>query len=248
MQVPFRTSAESLNSRNPVFDRYARVSPPLTTNDAEPQNILLDLGDSFNDFLFDTDDTRVRKALVDADHSDLCADVDDKGKFQVRIDNKMFDCEIKFTKSGRYNVTSRDLDGHFFAKSDGGRQSAMTFTQILNRNQAFRLIPKKQGVVYANGTFYLPQGFEPRPDGTISQLQDVIAVPILSVIITEKGEDLYFPKMARCGLAKCPGSANSSSPTPRSRLRIPGTQGAAPFVGAWVSWGGVSGCLSTAGF
>ncbi len=180
--------------KNPVFDRYARVSPPLTTDDAEPQNILLDLGDSFNDFLFDTDDTRVRKALVDADHSDLCADVDDKGKFQVRIDNKMFDCEIKFTKSGRYNVTSRDLDGHFFAKSDGGRQSAMTFTQILNRNQAFRLIPKKQGVVYANGTFYLPQGFEPRPDGTISQLQDVIAVPILSVIITEKGEDLYFPK------------------------------------------------------
>jgi hypothetical protein len=69
----------------------------------------------------------------------------------------------------------------------------MTFTQILNRNQAFRLIPKKLGVVYANGTFYLPQGFAPRPDGTISQLQDVIAVPILSDITTEKGENLYFP-------------------------------------------------------
>jgi hypothetical protein len=64
--------------RNPVFDRYARVSPPPSTDDAAPINILLDLSDSFNDFLFASDDTRVRKALVDADHSDLGSDVDDK--------------------------------------------------------------------------------------------------------------------------------------------------------------------------
>jgi hypothetical protein len=156
-------------------------------------NILLDLSDSFNDFLSDADDTNVRKALVDADHSDLCADVDDKGNFKVRIDSKEFACQIKFTKSGRYSISSGDLDGHFLKKSDGGRQSAMTFTQLINRNQAFRLIPKMQGVVYANGMFYAPQGFDPRPDGTISQLQDVISVPILSDITTEKGDKLYFP-------------------------------------------------------
>ena len=204
-------------SRNPVFERYARVAPPLSTDEAKPANVLFDLSDSFNDFLFDSDDTKMRRAMTDADHSDLCADVDDEGKFQVQIDGRDFNCEIEFAKSThRYRVTSVDLDRHFVAESTGGRQSATTFTQLLNRNQSFRVIPSKGGVVYANGTFYMPQGFSPRPDGTISQLQDVVAVPVLANITTEKGEALYpvdraaWEKQSLFGLMKLMAEHSSS--------------------------------------
>jgi hypothetical protein len=60
------------------------------------------------------------------------------------------------------------------------------------RRLTFRIIPEKSGIVYANGKFYEPQGFQPRPDGTIAQLQNTVAVPALANIQTEKGENLYF--------------------------------------------------------
>jgi hypothetical protein len=201
--------------RNPVFDRYARLADPLSTDDAEAQSILLDLGDSFNDFLYDIDHSGVRQALIDADHDDLCADVVGN-EFQVTIDGKPFTCEIAFNeRTHRYRVKSGDLDKHFLAKTGEGRQSAMTFTQILNRAQAFRVIPKMQGIVYANGNFYRPQGFEPRPDGSIPQLHNVISVPALASIDTEKGEAFYAtnrPVWATRSLFGLIASMSSHSP------------------------------------
>jgi len=67
-------------------------------------------------------------------------------------------------------ISHGELDSHFHARSPGGRRSASTFTQMLNRSQSFRIIPKAPCVVYANGTFYEPQGFAVRPDGSIAQL------------------------------------------------------------------------------
>src|SRR4051812_33220177 len=97
--------------------------------------------------------TALRKSMIDADHDDLCADVVG-GEFQIRIDGADFICTIKFNdRTRRYQIRSGDLDSHFHARSTGGRRSASTFTQMLNRSQAFRLIPKALGVVYANGTF-----------------------------------------------------------------------------------------------
>jgi hypothetical protein len=187
---------ETGRARNPVFDRYARLTNPPSVDEAEAQSILLDLGDSFNDFLYDFDHAGMRRSLIDADHDDLCADVVGE-EFQVSIDRQTFRCEITFNpRTNRYRIKSADLDRHFLSKSEASRQSGMTFTQILNRAQAFRVIPKMQGVVYANGNFYRPQGFEPRPDGSIPQLQNVVVVPALATIKTEKGEGLYFTDRA----------------------------------------------------
>jgi superfamily II DNA or RNA helicase len=178
--------------RNPVFDRYARIATVPTGNEAEAKNILLDLGDSFSDFLHEVDDAGMRTSLVDADHDDLCANVAD-GEFEIGIGGGRFPCEVAFVeKTARYRITSPALDAHFLAQSPGGRRSASTFTQLLNRTQSFRIIPEKSGIVYANGKFYEPQGFQPRPDGTIAQLQNAVAVPALANIQTEKGENLYF--------------------------------------------------------
>jgi hypothetical protein len=178
--------------RNPVFERYARVAAVPTCDEAEAKNILLDLGDSFSDFLHEVDDVGMRALLVDADHDDLCADVDDDGRFEIGIGGDRFQCEVEFVqRTARYRIRSPDLDARFLAQSPGGRRSASTFTQLLNRTQSFRIIPEKSCIVYANGNFYEPQGFQPRPDGTIGQLQNAVAVPILANIMTEKGEDLY---------------------------------------------------------
>ncbi|MES5481550.1 DEAD/DEAH box helicase family protein [Bradyrhizobium sp. INPA03-11B] len=177
--------------RNPVFERYARVAAVPSGDEAEAKNILLDLGDSFSDFLHEIDDVGLRASLVDADHDDLCADVDD-GSFQIRIAGEPFQCKVEFVeRTARYRIRSPDLDSRFLAQTPGGRRSASTFTQLLNRTQSFRIIPEKSGIVYANGNFYEPQGFRPRPDGTIMQLQNAVAVPVLANILTEKGEDLY---------------------------------------------------------
>jgi superfamily II DNA or RNA helicase len=182
---------DSTRVRNPVFERYARVAAVPTDDEADAKNILLDLGDSFSDFLYEVDDVGMRALLVDADHDDLCADVDD-GSFEIGIGGERFQCEIAFVeRTARYRIRSRDLDARFLAQSPGGRRSASTFTQLLNRTQSFRIIPEKSGIVYANGNFYEPQGFQPRPDGTIAQLQNAVAVPVLANIMTEKGEDLY---------------------------------------------------------
>jgi len=211
---------DGARAKNPVFERYARVAAVPVGDEAEAKNILLDLGDSFSDFLHDVDDVGMRSSLVDADHDDLCADVDD-GSFEIGIGGERFECEVEFVeRTGRYRIRSPGLDARFLAQSPGGRRSASTFTQLLNRTQSFRIIPEKSGIVYANGSFYRPQGFQPRPDGTIPQLQNAVAIPILANIMTEKGEKLYgkdrsaWTKESLFGLFKAMADHDAGRPVP----------------------------------
>lgn len=173
--------------KNPVFARYARLAEPLAAQEAEPKNILLDFGDGFEDFTSHLDES-FRDRLFDPDYTDLCSDIE-HGEFEVMIGNECFRCQIALNEeTGRYRIESEDLDRRF----DPEQESTPVFTRYLNRNQSFRVIPNKFGVVYANGDFYEPQGFGPREDGSIAQLQNVAAVPALRDTMTEKGEKLYF--------------------------------------------------------
>ncbi|WP_315764245.1 DEAD/DEAH box helicase [Bradyrhizobium sp. SZCCHNR2009] len=206
--------------RNPVFDRYARLASALSPDEAEAANILLDLGDGFADFLHDVDDANVRASIIDVDYDELCADVIN-GVFEITIGGQRFPGEITYSgKTRRYRLRSPELDAHFMERSMGGRRSASTFTQLLNRTQSFRIIPERPGVVYANGNFYEPQGFGLRPDGTIAQLQIATAVPVLANIATEKGENLYFPdrtkwlRESQFGLFKAMADHDPNTPTP----------------------------------
>ena len=193
-------------ARNPVFNRYAQTTAKLAESEAEPKSILLDLGGSFNEFLDDRDDATMRRSLIDADHDDLCADVTD-GAFTVTIDGQQFDCRIAYnSRTGRYRIASTSLDAHFRGRTDGsGRRSASTFTQMLNREQAFRIIPQAPGMIYAGGHFHRPRGFDPLPDGSIAQLHNVVAVPALADIKTEKGEDIYPTDRAGWRTGSCFG-------------------------------------------
>jgi hypothetical protein len=190
--------AQTNTESNPVFSRYARISSPLTEDEAAPKSILFDFGSSFADQLADdADDSKMARILGDADYADLCAEVDDQGNFEVKIEGKLIPCNVEYkTKTKKYRVQSVELDQHFKTVSEFGRLAASTLTQLINRDQMFRIIPEQGSVVYANGRFYSPQGFGPREDGSIPQLENVFAVPILKDIDTEKGENLYAPDPA----------------------------------------------------
>lgn len=177
-------------SQNPVFSRYAKLVPAPDKQGAKAKNVLIDIGDSFEDYR-GQDDT-LRHLMQDVDNPDLCSDVDDEGNFTVHIAGEEFHCEIEYReKTGRYAISSSDLDAHFQAASTGGRRSAFTVTELLNRTQSFRVIPTMKGVVYASGKFYRPQGLEKREDGSFPPLDNLVAVPILAELKTEKGEKIY---------------------------------------------------------
>lgn len=177
--------------QNPVFGRYARLAPAPEKEKATPKNVLIDLGDSFEDYRRQ-DDSTLRTLMQDVDNPDLCADVDEDGKFTVKIAGEEFSCEIEYREvTRRYAISSPSLDAYFLAASTGGRRSAFTITELLNRTQSFRVIPAQEGIVYASGKFYRPQGLERRDDGTFPQLDNLIAVPIMDSLKTEKGEKIY---------------------------------------------------------
>ena len=179
--------------RNPVFDRYAILAPKPDKDGGTPLSILVDLADSFGDFLDSANDDG-QEQLLDTEHFDLCADVTEGGSFKVNINGVEFTCTIIYNETtGRYALTSDELDEFFEAREQAsGRRGASTFSEIVNKAQAFRIIPKEPNVVYAGSRVYSPQGLKPRPDGTMPQLDNVVAVPVLAEIPTEKGEKLYF--------------------------------------------------------
>lgn len=177
--------------QNPVFGRYAKLASPPDKDMAKAKNVLIDLGDSFEDYR-GQDDSTLRSLMLDVDNPDLCSDVDEDDRFTVKIAGKEFACEIEYREAThRYAIRSSDLDAYFQAASADGRRSAFTITELLNRTQSFRVIPVQEGVVYANGKFYRPQGLEMRDDGTFPQLDSLTDVPILETLRTEKGEKIY---------------------------------------------------------
>jgi len=199
--------AESGSSSNPVFSRYAQLASAPSKTDAQPLNVLIDLGDSFEDFRGNKDGHPLRELMLNVETPDLCSDVNEDGKFEIQISGSSFPCQITYNSANhRYKVSSDELDRFFHAASPSGRKSAQTFTEMLNRIQSFRVIPKAAGIVYANGKFYRPQGLGRRHDGSFPQLDNVVAVPLLGDLTTEKGEKFYpnpeWRKQSQFGVIK----------------------------------------------
>jgi len=122
--------------QNPVFGRYAKLAPAPGKDGGTPKNVLIDLGDSFEDYS-NQDDVSLRTLMQDVDNPDLCADVNDDGDFNVEIAGKAYPCTIEYKeKTGRYRFASDDLDQYFQAMTQSGRRSAFTFSELLNRTQA----------------------------------------------------------------------------------------------------------------
>lgn len=183
---------DDARSRSRVFDRYAAVVEDVDAEEAQPVSILLD--PSLDDM---RDDEIGGAAFVlheDINYFDLCADVDEEdGTFVVEIDGHELNCSVAFVENTRkYRLESDDLNARFPVHDRGDRRQAPSVVQRLNQRQAFRILTRRDGVIYSEGSFYKPRVHRSLKDPSKPVLDYVRASPSLDPVDSEKGEDYYF--------------------------------------------------------
>jgi superfamily II DNA or RNA helicase len=180
--------------RNAVFDRYASVESDLTSDEATPLCILLD--PSLDAFM----DRRAEEAAAaqameenDVDYEDLCSDINpEDGTFQIRIGGDPIDCQISFKEeTQKYALSSERLDELYPKEKTPDRHQPQTLVQRLNKDQAFRVLVRKDHVVYAEGRFFRPKINWVIDGGEKPILESVVACPSLDAVESEKGETFF---------------------------------------------------------
>ena len=182
-------------SRSRVFDRYAAVVEDVDGEDAKPVSILLD--PSLDDM---RDDDIGGAAFVlheDVNYFDLCADVDEEsGAFVVEIDDQDIECTVKFVEeTGKYHIQSDSLNARFPPPERNDRRHGQSLVQRLNQRQAFRILTRREGVIYSEGSFYEPRMRWLLDDGGTPILDYIYASPSLCLVDSEKGENYFAANM-----------------------------------------------------
>ncbi len=183
--------------RSAVFDRYAQPVAGLTDAEAAPLSILIDFAkESFIDA--QDDNSAVAQVLENEEpnYNDVCADVDPKNnEFTISIDGTDIPCSIEYRpKTRKYRIASEALNQKFPAPDTTDRRQSQTIVQRLNREQAFRVLVAKPGIVYSEGKFYQPRLRWVTETGAKPILDYVVSAPSLSAVSSEKGEKLYKTK------------------------------------------------------
>jgi hypothetical protein len=183
--------------RSAVFDRYAQPVVGLTDAEATPVSILIDFAkESFIDA--QDDNSAVAQVLEneEPDYDDVCADVDPtNNEFTIRIDGTDIPCSIEYRpKARKYRIASEALNQKYPAPDTADRRQRQTIVQRLNREQAFRVLVAKPGIVYSEGKFYQPRLRWITETGLKPVLDYVVSAPSLSAVSSEKGEKLYKTK------------------------------------------------------
>ncbi len=178
-------------SRSRVFDRYAVVVEDVSAEEAQPVSILLD--PSLDDMRDDEVGGATFVLHEDESYFDLCADVDvESGIFVVEIDDQEIECTVDFVyETGKYRIESDDLNAQFPTPERDDRRQGQSLIQRLNQRQAFRILTRREGVIYSEGSFYEPRVRWALEDGSKPILDYVYASPSLDPIDSEKGEN-YF--------------------------------------------------------
>ncbi|MGG6898020.1 DEAD/DEAH box helicase [Rhizobium sp. BR 315] len=183
--------ADANRKRNHVFGRYAALVEDIDDQEAQPVSILLD--PSLDDM---RDDEVAGAAWVlheDIDYFDLCAEVDGAtGDFTIQIGEEGVPCSVEFVPETRkYRLTSTKLDELAHAPEGDGRRQALTFVQRLNKGQAFRILTRRDSVVYSEGSFYEPKIQWVQDGDTKPVLEYVHGSATLDAVESEKGENNY---------------------------------------------------------
>ncbi|CAE6857732.1 hypothetical protein R69658_07471 [Paraburkholderia aspalathi] len=178
-------------SRCRIFGRYAAVVENVDPNEAQPVSILLDPSlDEMRD-----DDQGLAGFVLDenVDYFDLCSDVAAAdGKFVIRIGNEEVPCAVEYIQAtGKYRISSDRLNEKYLPREQGERRQRQTLVQRLNQRQAFRILTRRAGMVYSEGSFYEPRLRWRLEDNSNPILDYVYASPTLQPVDSEKGEG-YF--------------------------------------------------------
>ncbi len=180
--------------RSDVFGRYANIVENIDIDGAQPISILLDPSqDAFIDMLEEDTDTASISSRGDINYEDLCADIDPiTGEFVIKINNIKVTCSIKYkAKLSRYHLSSEELNNLFPVRERRDRKQGQSLVQRLNHAQAFRIIVKKNGVIYSEGKFYKPRFLWVTNDGKKPVLDYIYTSPSLEKVDSEKGENLF---------------------------------------------------------
>lgn len=180
---------ESATPRHKVFDRYAQATT-VDGDEAKPISVLLDLAsESFEEFrvLGEGDEGQ---SGGDIPYEDLCRDVNpDTGEFTLKmLEGEDIPCKLSYMPSSRrYRLQSPKLDELVPLRTRAGQPQ--TLTELVNREQSFRVLTSKPQVVYSGGSFYRTRDLA--ANGTVFALEDAHVIPCLGRAYTEKGEKLY---------------------------------------------------------
>jgi hypothetical protein len=104
---------------------------------------------------------------------ELCLEVDAGGAFECHANGKPYRVQVSWNaQTGNYLLDSADLDAAYVMKNTLGLRRALALIAFLNREQAFRIIPRSRGQdysVYSRGRFYRPPraAVGPGPGGAI---------------------------------------------------------------------------------
>jgi len=186
--------ADGSRIRSNVFSRYAQVINKLDPEDAVPVSILLDFSrDAFIDAHEDQAAAAQMLENEEPDFEDLCAEIDpESSEFTIKINDTDLPCSVEYREStGTYLVKSEKLNEMFPAKTTGNRRQRQTVVQRLNQDQSFRIIVKKDGVVYSEGQFYEPRIRWKEKDGSKPILDNITESSCLEKVTSEKGEKAY---------------------------------------------------------
>lgn len=224
--------ADAARMSNQVFGRYATLVATVSTSEATPKSILIDLWTpQLQEGTGDAEDGFRTADFFDT--TELYADVLPDGCFTLTVNGKSVACRIQYNaKKKRYSIESRDLEGLYTIEPEGGKLVKRPLLRYLNRRQSFRVLPDLAGTVYYEGNFFRPtlrwkQGTE------LPVLDYVFTAPCLSPVISEKGENFYsaptqwetesifgiFSKVAGTPLA--PGATASTDPLVKAIQAIP---------------------------
>lgn len=126
-----------------VLSRYSLEEKE--PKDTEPRNILLDLEDVKDKYVYTWDESKFIEI------KDLCANIE-KNKCIIEANGQKVEAEVKF-KHGKYQIISSDLESCYYSNDES---LPMSIIQYLNNTQSFRIIPKDVTSIYVQGKFYDP--------------------------------------------------------------------------------------------
>jgi hypothetical protein len=132
-----------------AFDRYARVT--ATPADTTPESILLD---------FDATEFQRTDGELTLEIDELCLPVTDR-HFTCVVNDTEYEVRIVWNAANaRYELSSERLDTRYTRQHTSLPGGSETLLVHLNRNQAFRIVPRQTAssyVVYTSGVFVDPR-------------------------------------------------------------------------------------------
>ncbi len=140
-----------------VFGRFAQSVAAPKDADATPVNILFD----FFELLVDVPSSNGWSAerCEQLRNAELCTDVEDDGTFKLHVDEITIEGKIAYTVTGnvrprgKYEIESKALD-KFVRDPQAKVAEPVHLVRLINKEQAFRVIPHAANLVYAAKRFY----------------------------------------------------------------------------------------------